>query len=494
MNKSIAIALGVALATFAWPTDPTPKGKSAPLFTSTEKAQVLAYWSKSGRYDVAPPSDVMERGLWQVRLTTAGSIWLREYNRKRGVTAPPTQNAEPANDQQRVWEQWVAAKIAWDRWQAFQQARRSNAFVLKIEAPKIDKSIPESEPANPGEAPADLVTLVGNPPPFAEIVTPMQHTVAFDDVTLTYRDNVRLSNPRYPYYRFEKGVNSEGISMAKMPKDQIARLFAAAKFGPRESRVMRAVSELEGGFDSINTYDTGYVSVGFIQFATLKDGGASLGAFLAFYKQSDPDNFDRDLRAFGIDVSADSRLAVLDLSTGADLMGADACMRTIADPRLIAIFQRAGLKSDAYNAAQIRSAKAQFWPEDDPIAIKLASGAEIAGKVSDFIKSEAGLATLMDRKVNTGNIRKLADVLLDMAATVKPSKMADYAPFELEIIHKMQYRRDFLKDPELSKPGETGPRPGSPAYVVPPASRAGASTGGGGAAPRTGRNRNRKGG
>lgn len=490
MIKQATFFVCAALAALSSADDPRVS-KRTPLFGSRDKAQVLEFWSKPGRYDVSPPPDAFERGLWQVRLTTAGSIWLREYNRKRGVTAPPTQNARPVNEQQEAWEAWVTAKIAWDRWRAFQQARENNRVLLKIDAPKIDKTIPEVEPAAPGEAPAELVALVGNPPPFAETVAPMQHTIAFDDVTLTYRDNVRVSNPRYPYYRFEKGVNSEGVSMSKMSKAQIANLFSAAKFGPRESRVMRAVSELEGGFDSINTYDTGYVSVGFIQFATLKDGDASLGTFLAFYKHTDPENFEKDLHAFGIDVTTDGHLAVLDLSTGAELTGADACMKTILDPRLVSVFQRAGLKSDAYNAAQIRSAKAQFWPEADDVAVKLPDGTELNGKVGDFIKSEAGLATLMDRKVNTGRISKILEVLADMAPRVKPKSIADYAPFEVDIIRAMQYRRDFLKDPELSKPDGLGPRPGSPAYVVPPASRSG---GGDASVKRSGRNRNRKGG
>jgi hypothetical protein len=449
---------------------PKDKGQSERLFSDDERNAIMGFWAKEGRYVSMPPDDATQKGLWQVRLSVPGSIWFREYNRARKVSAPPTQNAKPQTPEQEEWEKWVVQKLNRDRWEAFQQAKLNNKKMFNVDAPAADKTIPATEPPRPGPIPRELLALVKiNPPAFAEAVVPMSHVIAFDDITLTYRDNVRLSNPRYLYYRFEKGVNSEGISMKSMSRDQINRLFKASGMSGRESRVMRAVSELEGGFDAVNTYDTGYVSVGFIQFATLAEGDNSLGSFLASYKRDDPDNFNRDMRAYGIDVTSDGKLAVLDPVTGAELSGSDATLKTVSDRRLIAIFQRAGLKSDAFNAAQIRSAKAQFWPEFDNVSVELASGKKITGRVSDFVKSEAGIATLMDRKVNTGNIAKLASVLDQLAPRVRPTSMADYAPYEGEIIRLMTYRRNFLEDPELSKPGGVaGREPSGPSRVVPP--------------------------
>jgi hypothetical protein len=77
-------------------------------------------------------------------------------------------------------------------------------------------------------------------------------------------------------------------------------------------------------------------------------------------------------------------------------------MRVIEDKRLTAVFQRAGRKSEAFRVAQIKTARASYWPAGDPVQITLPNGKTISGVVSDFIKSEAGLATLLDRKVNTG--------------------------------------------------------------------------------------------
>ncbi len=358
--------------------------------------------------------DALKQGLWQVRLTTKGSVWLMAYNKARRVSAPPTENAQPANDLQRGWETWVVAKLNRDRWDALQTAQAANQKILGTLLPATDKKGPTTEPPHPGPIPDDLFALVGDPPKLAEAVVPMERDVAFEDITLTYVDNIRVSNPRYAYYRFAQGLNSEGVAVKTMPTDRLDHLFRLAGVDESEARVMRAVSLLEGGFDAVNTYDTGFVSVGFIQFACLKEGGGSLGTFLEDYKKSNPDDYQRDLRQYGIDVTPTSLLDIVDPQTGAELTGPDAALKVIDDARLIAVFQRAGLKSDSFIAAQIRSAKSQFFPADDPVTVSV-GGQTITGKVSDFIKSEAGLATLMDRKVNTGHLDLLQSVVSDVA-------------------------------------------------------------------------------
>lgn len=429
-----------------------PTNSPVPLFTPEESAHLVTYWADPDRYKKGLPEDAMQKGIWQVRLTVAGSQWLWNYNKKRNLNPAPTQVAQPQTPQQVEWEKWVVAKLARDRWEAWQSARRQNHEVLNSEVPSADKTIPAAEPDLPGPMPLDLFALVGDAPKFAEAVIPMQHTITFSDVTLKYRDNVRTSSPRYAYYRFERGVNSEGEPVGKMSSDKLDTVFEEARLGEKEMHVMRAVSALEGGFDSINTYDTGFVSVGFIQFACLKDGAGSFGGMLKQYKADDPRHFNLDFHRFGIDVSDAGVLDVVDPSTGAELTGAPAAAKIVEDPRLVAVFQRAGLKSEAFIVAQIRAAKSMFWPEDDAISLTLSDGSTVSGKVSDFIKSEAGLATVMDRKVNTGRCDALLAVLNELAASMRPSSLGDFAPYEQLIVRKLKYRKDFLADEALSQP------------------------------------------
>jgi hypothetical protein len=89
-------------------------------------------------------------------------------------------------------------------------------------------------------------------------------------------------------------------------------------------------------------------------------------------------------------------------------------------------------------------------------------GAVLAGKVSDIVKSEAGLATLFDRKVNTGNINLFSTVVAQVAGEVHPAALADLAKYEFEIVDRMRYRRDYLSDASLSQPLPNG-RPYVPA-------------------------------
>lgn len=415
------------------------------MFTSAERDRVLAAWRTPGRYTVQVPKGHLQEGLWQPRLTVEGSTWFLNYNRARGLRTPPTQIPGPQNEEERIWEEWLEKKVAYDQARAALRAQLLNASVLGSRADNLP------EPVWPGPPPPGLIALAGNPPDFAEAVVPLQHTVRFEDgLEVSYQDNVRM-RPRYAYYRFAQGAMSAGTPVRSLPSSTLDRLFQLAGASPFEAKVMRAVSNLEGGFDSINTYDTGFVSVGFIQFATLKDGANSLGAMLLDHKQASPAAFDADFRSFGIDVSPLGVLVVLDLETGVELTGADAVQQVIRDKRLIAVFQRAGLKSELYNAAQIRTAKRLFYPGDDPVSVTIA-GRTLAGKIKDIVKSEAGMATLMDRKVNTGRLDPLPQVLAEIAEQRKISFFLDLAKYEREIIEKMRYRKDYLADPQLSKP------------------------------------------
>jgi len=428
------------------------KQEAAPLFTDAEKQAVMQFWAQPGRYVESLPPDADKSGPSQVRLTVEGSVWLREYNRLRGMNkVPPTTTAKPQNDQQKVWQDWIDAKIERDRWLAMQIAIDTNRKLTGHETKLDERALPNSEPPDPGPAPAELVAFAGDPPKFAETVVPMQHVIAFDDGTrIAFDDNVKMRK-NYAYYRFRQGVNWDGDTIKSMPEDHLHDLCQKAGVTDSEFRVMKAVSMLEGGFDAINTYDTGFVSVGFIQFATLKDGGNSFGDMMRLYKDQDPQDFQTDFRRFGIDVTADSKLACVDPATGAELTGEVAVRKVIDDPRLIAVFEYDGERSDAYDAMQLRAAKAQFYPAADPLILNM-NGQILSGKVSDVFQSEAGLATLMDRKVNTGKLDLLQATLQDFAAANQVTSLADLAKYEHDIIVAMQYRRDFLASADLSQP------------------------------------------
>lgn len=437
--------LGLWLTLLAGVVQP-PFPPAVALYTPEERAKIVAYWSEPARVTVQPPTDCMKQGLWQVRQTADGSLWFLKYQIAIGAAkAPPTQ--EPtAIPVTAAWKTWVDSKLVFDRWQAQQTADAANAA---LHVGKIPALI--AVPPLPGPIPADLLAACGDPPVFASAVVPMQTTVTFaEGDSYVYLDNVKLP-PAYAYYRYPQGTDFAGAALRDMTDGELDPLFSKAGFTPSEQRIVKAVSKLEGGFDAVNTYDTGYVSIGFIQYITAATGRGDLLAVLQQEKTDDPAAYAKDFHDLGIEVTSDGTLDVIDPATGAELTGNDAVMKTIVDKRLTAIWQRAGKLSTAFRVAQIEVVKTKEWPSDDRVTVTV-GGETITGKVSDVVQSEAGMATLFDRKVNRGNINPFPRELQRVMTKYHLKALADATRYEQEIISACKYRTDFLADPTLSQP------------------------------------------
>jgi len=424
----------------------------AALFSDKERARSVAYWNAPGRYRIEARAEAAKNGHWVVRLTPAASLWFYNYTRARGAAkTPPTETTvTPASPQATVWETWITAKYAHDSWLAQTAAAAANSPITNASTGSSPVPVVPAPPL-PGLIPLDLLAAVGNPPPFVAAVAPRRYTVTFDDGTaISYTDHVNV-RPRYAYYRFDQGVMHAGVALRTIPEEELNRIFAASGMTPFEQHVVKAVSRLEGGFASVNTYDTGYLSVGFIQFATLSAGSGSLGSVLKREKLDRYVDFNEDFRRYGIDVNDAGALVVVDPATGAELAGPEAVLKIIDDKRLTAVFQRAGANSQAFRAAQVLVARQQYYPADMPLSVTI-GGRTISGKVADVIKSEAGMATLFDRKVNTGNIRALSGVVAQVMQERGLTKLEEAAAFERQIVRALKYRVDFLADKTLTQP------------------------------------------
>ena len=411
------------------------------MFSLSERARIVGFWNQAGRYQVGP--DLPQDGKrWVTRLTPEASVWFRSYTRAlSSVALPPGQNGTPQNAPQQKWEGWVRAKLDFDTWLAQQSADRANGTISTVPSPVYNGVIPD-----------DLLAATSNPPPFRAAVAPWKYTVNFPDgENIVYRDNINIGNARYGYYRFAQGVQFFGPSLKNWPQDDLNALWKNSSFTPFETHVVEAVSRLEGGFGSINTYDTGWVSIGFIQFASLDEGGGSLGEMMRVYKNEYSNAYQRDFQQYGIDVDSKGLIVVVDLATGAELHGADANRAIINDKRLPAVWQRAGLQSREFQLAQLKAAKARFYPADRALQV-LASDKTLTGKVSDVVRSEAGMATLFDRSVNTGNFRLFNTELQKLVTQKNVKSLQEAAKYERELIQKVKWRVDFLQDKSLSQP------------------------------------------
>lgn len=422
----------------------------APLWTDAERADIVSFWNQPGRLTVTAPDAAALSGPWVSRLTPDGSTWLLVYTRAVAGQAkiPPSQIPQGQTPEQDRWEDWVKAKIAMDQWKAKTAALAANTAVLGH--PPVNPVDPGPRPADPGVIPPALLAAAGSPPPFANIVAPTVATVTWPDgEQYPYRDNI-ITRERYGYYRFPQGTAAYGKPVSEEKDEDLDPLFAKG-MTPSEARAAKEVSKFEGGFEAINTYDTGYVSIGFIQFITAKDGDGSLGEVLLAQKNSTVSEFALDFHRYGIDVTPDGIIAVVDPDTGAELAGEDAVNVLIRNRRLLSVFQRAGRHSTAFRTAQVDVAKAHYWPAGDTFTVTV-NGKTLTGTVRDVVRSEAGLATLFDRKVNRGSIAPFADVVAKVMQEHNLKTIPEAAAYEKEIVGALKYRENFLNNPNLSQP------------------------------------------
>jgi hypothetical protein len=443
-------------------------------FEPRERDAILTYWNAPGRYEVA--DDLRANSPYLVRQTADGSRWQWNYDALRGVGKGAGKVAR-AKSIDPAWEPWVRAKVAYDYALASQAALTANLKFRGTASVGGDDTQTELNLADPGPMPATLAAYLPPAPPFAQCVVAKRYVVRFEaglpassavenldpaSVGLPapkvegsagqyeYLDQVQLK-PRNSYFRFENGVQRAGIAVKNLDPAVVKDLATRAGLTDTEARVMRAVSMLEGGFESVNTYDTGFLSVGLIQFAAQSTGSGSLGAVLRRLREDDPEAFQADFRQFGIDVTDDRLLVALDLRSGEEKVGPDAVATIIDDKRLTAVFQRAGERCDAYRLAQLKVAKEWYFPADDTVKFQV-DGNAVSMRVGDIVRSEAGLATLMEQKVHKGSYPALGPTLTAVANEYRVLSPAQLVGLEAIVVQRMKDRMDFLQDPTLSQP------------------------------------------
>lgn len=438
------LALPVIFVALAAPAATAPSRFSRVHFSDLERAAVASFWAEPGRYETRPAGEVKGQGNWCARATAAGSVWLRElYRLRTDGKVVPTRMPEAATEQQKKWDAWVEARAQLDKWLAEAEAAAKNGQPTPT----------RQQPSDPGPAPDDLLEALPVPPPFYAAVQPFAHTITFEDDRVSYEDNVTVPH-KYAYYRNENGVRSGGIRIGERAAPFVDRVLGRAGINETERKVFTAVSLLEGGFDSVNTYDTGFVSVGFIQFASLTGGAGSLGAVLLKMKTDAPEDFQSHFRRFGVDVTDSGALVVVDPSLAVEFVGPDANQRIIADKRLIAVFQRAGRLSEAFCVAQLATAKQLYYPAEDEVRAEV-DGKVLSAKVKDLFKSEAGLATLMDRKVNTGRLEPLGEYLADLVRQTGITDLKEASKYEWALVRAMVYRENYLDLAALTQPAKS---------------------------------------
>ncbi len=159
-----------------------------------------------------------------------------------------------------------------------------------------------------------------------------------------------------------------GIAYFGKVKPENIALWEYRKLGLNntQARALQYVSQHEGNFDAINSYDKALFSWGFIQFAGVNGG---LVPMLAMMKHLQPKTFEVYFQPFGIDVEYSvhtlrkdirkANLVIFDRQTGKLNRGLEAEEYLKANKLLFGVFIRAAYAKDV-QLAQIRAAKDKY--------------------------------------------------------------------------------------------------------------------------------------
>lgn len=216
--------------------------------------------------------------------------------------------------------------------------------------------------------------------------------------SIRFRDHVRSS-----FTIANQGVSVVGTARpSSLPEAE----YAAVGLSPNQTAALQHVSQHEGNFDALNTYDRARVSFGFIQFA----GGRGLPLLLALLKAREPAIFKTLFQTYGIDVEfsvangrlQSAQLAVVDPATGSVLRG-DAAEEAIRDsPRRSAVFIRAG-RNPIVQRIQVEAAARDFILPSLAVSLRLTEEpAETPALLEEVLTSRQSLAVLMDRAIQEG--------------------------------------------------------------------------------------------
>lgn len=343
------------------------------------------------------------------------------------------------------------------------------------------------EPEDPGAIPTDLPSLTHGgkalgSPPTAYVKAKQYEVTTVDGDKRTYTDHVQSGNTTS-----ETGVGDAGKVGGEA---KIAAVFDGAGVPASDpatvKKVFSILSSLEGKFDAINTYDAGYISAGFIQFITGKDGKGSLASVLRDMKAKSPAEFNTYFHSVGIDVDAKGLTAV-DPATGTVLHGEPAVQKVMDDKRLTAAFQAAGAKSNEFQYAQARTAYAQYYMPDKSFTLQLSvkdsanpakkKKVTLTGTYGEVLKSDAGKVASVDRGVQhgtggghgsggaAGRFLDACQAVIDKHGLTETVDVATLASYEAEIVPKMHNRYAESADGKLSQP------PAPPATAAPAAAQ-----------------------
>jgi hypothetical protein len=210
-----------------------------------------------------------------------------------------------------------------------------------------------------------------------------------------------------------------------------------ATIGPSTRKILAIISQFEGGFTALNTWDIADVTFGMVQWTTGVSGKGDLMRALTIIKKTAPDAFAARLGRYGIDV--DSAGLVVTRPDGTVLHGVPAAKAVQTDSKLAAVLSAAGT-DPAIQAAELKAADeievkgalnsrlSVTFPAKD----KDAKPTTVKIPVSALITSELGVGVLANHTVHGGfpggKLQTAANAYVKSHSLDPTADIADWGP------------------------------------------------------------------
>jgi hypothetical protein len=385
---------------------------------SQPRTSLMEAWSAI-RTRVEP--DIASAGL-QVRLTVQGSLWAAEVSAKSKAMSP-LKHGETLS-----WLRDLCGRLR-------EEVKGGSKGSLVTEADR------------------QRLMRFGMviPPDVYQSVVPRRWTFWIRGSQVTFVDHVDVPLA-YESYRSSSGVRHFGKPLAELLTSEVSHLERELQLGNSFWKVLNSVSSLEGGFEAVNSFDTGYLSVGLLQFAALEKGSGSLGRLMLRFKAMEPDEYHLCFGQYGIDVDQRGQIMAWSPKSMSYHVGPMAALLFHQEPVYAAIFRTAAENSAAFRKAQVLQAFHEYFPKGRILRIKLNGGVTIRANAEVAFRSEAALACCMDHIVKTGSMSGVEDSIQSFVQEGKVRRLMDVGRLEGQIIRKAQLRKDFLADRSLSQP------------------------------------------
>jgi hypothetical protein len=163
--------------------------------------------------------------------------------------------------------------------------------------------------------------------------------------------------------------------------------------------ILKKVSEHEGSFSTVNTWDRAVVTAGFVQWTTGEKGDGSLVGLMSDLKTRQPQVFRDNYQKYGIDV--DGKEIKVTQGDGKILKGADAAKAIQTDPKLAAVLSAAGTDSKVQDHQVAYAARTKI----DNVRNRHVTVGGQTVQLGTVINSKYAVGVMMDRAVHSGEGR-----------------------------------------------------------------------------------------